>query len=413
MARNQRARLYGAMIESVARRGYADTTVANVLALAGVSRRAFYELFDNKEDCFLATHDSVVARSRKLTLEAWGRERGWANRLHAGCKALLDDIAASPKGPRLALVDAFGAGPNVRVRIMLASRVFERMVVSAYSSAPEGPELSRLTARAIVGGVRNVLSVRLREGREKELQTLTEEILDLCEAYHSPFVARLAVMSEEAGRGRSAAHKSTEFLPLGDDRGRSLVSVAHLTFDEGYEELTDPQIAEFAGVSTEAFHRHFANKEEAFLALLDEIAREALAWVRARTDSGCSWPDTVQSAVEGLLDYAACHEGLMRIAFIELFAVGPRVIDRVTRLADEFTVFLLQDAPEPRHAPSIAEDAVSGALWGVISSWVAGKRLLQLPWLVEHLSFIVLAPYIGAEQAFEAIAARRHTSEAG
>ncbi|HWX52146.1 MAG TPA: TetR/AcrR family transcriptional regulator [Solirubrobacteraceae bacterium] len=413
MARNQRARLYGAMIESVARRGYADTTVANVLALAGVSRRAFYELFDNKEDCFLATHDSVVARSRKLTLEAWGRERGWANRLHAGCKALLDDIAASPKGPRLALVDAFGAGPNVLVRIVLAGRVFERMVGFAFSSAPEGPEMSRLTSKAIVGGVRHVLSVRLREGREKELQTLTEEVLDLCEAYHSPFAARLREITEDAGHGRSTVRPPAEFLPLGDDRARSLVSVAHLTFDEGYEELTDPQIAEFAGISTEAFHRHFANKEEAFLALLDEVAKHALERVSERTDGGGSWAQTVQSALEALLDFAATHEGLMRVAFIELFAVGPGVIDRVTGLVDGFTLSLTQGAPEPRHAPLIAEDAVSGALWGVISSGVAGKRLARLPRLVEHLSFIVLAPYIGAEPAFEAIVARRGTQAPG
>jgi len=78
--RNQRARLYGAMIEAVHERGYPQTTVAHVIALAGVSRRAFYEQFDNKEECFLATYDIVVARARKVVLEAWARERGWANR---------------------------------------------------------------------------------------------------------------------------------------------------------------------------------------------------------------------------------------------------------------------------------------------------------------------------------------------
>ena len=72
VARNQRARLYGAMIESISQRGYQATTVAHVIGLAGVSRRAFYELFSNKEQCFLATYDIVVARSRKRVLDAWG-----------------------------------------------------------------------------------------------------------------------------------------------------------------------------------------------------------------------------------------------------------------------------------------------------------------------------------------------------
>ena len=81
------------MIEAVAERGYSRTTVAHVIGLAGVSRRAFYEQFANKEACFLATYDIVVARARKLVLDAWARERGWANRLHGACKALLDDVA--------------------------------------------------------------------------------------------------------------------------------------------------------------------------------------------------------------------------------------------------------------------------------------------------------------------------------
>src|SRR5690348_5887920 len=93
--RNQRSRIYGAMIESVAQRGYQGTTVAHVIALAGVSRRAFYELFPNKEHCFLGTYDIVVAQYRRRMLEAWLSERGWANRMHASCKAILDDAARS------------------------------------------------------------------------------------------------------------------------------------------------------------------------------------------------------------------------------------------------------------------------------------------------------------------------------
>src|SRR3982750_1251953 len=69
--RNQRTRIYGAMIEAVARHGYEVTTVADVIALAGGSRRAFYELFANKQDCFLATHDIVLAQARKRMIDAW------------------------------------------------------------------------------------------------------------------------------------------------------------------------------------------------------------------------------------------------------------------------------------------------------------------------------------------------------
>jgi AcrR family transcriptional regulator len=93
VARHQRARLYGGMAESVYQRGYGATSVAHVIALAGVSRRAFYEQFSNKEDCFLATYDALVGASRKRVLQAWMGERGWANRLYAATQVFLEGIA--------------------------------------------------------------------------------------------------------------------------------------------------------------------------------------------------------------------------------------------------------------------------------------------------------------------------------
>ena len=55
--RHQRNRMHGAMVEAVALRGYERTSVKQVVGLAGVSRRSFYEQFANKQECFLATYD--------------------------------------------------------------------------------------------------------------------------------------------------------------------------------------------------------------------------------------------------------------------------------------------------------------------------------------------------------------------
>jgi AcrR family transcriptional regulator len=411
VARNQRARLYGAMIEAVARRGYEATSVADLLALAGVSRRAFYELFSNKEDCFLSTHDSVVGRARKVTLDAWAAERGWANRLHASCGALLEDIADHPKSSRLVLVDSLGVGAGIREPMQLADHIFERLVSVAFNSAPDGRELSRLMSKAIVSGVRHVLFVRLAEGREQELYSLTDEVLDWCECVRSPLLARLGASSGSRAplTGGSAP---TLFLSGGESRARALISLLYLTLDEGYEELSDPRIAQFAGISTEAFHKEFASKEAAFLALLDGIAQEALGSVRESTD-GASWPATVNLGVSAFVDYLVTHEPLARIAFVELFSVGPGIVGRLTRMVDELTRLLTENAPHPSRGPLIAQEAVAGALWGIVWSCVLSKRLEQLPRVAEHLSYLVLAPYIGAQAAVEAIEAVRSPRAGG
>jgi AcrR family transcriptional regulator len=405
VARHQRARLYGAMIESVAQRGYTNTTVAHVIGLAGVSRRAFYEQFSNKEACFLATYDIVIARARKVVIEAWQSERGWANRLHAACRALLDDVAAFPKGPRLVLVDALGTGPEARQRMQLAGYTFERLVELAFASAPDRLEPAQLTPRAVVGGIRHVLFMRLLEGREHELYALTDEFLDWTESYRSPLAARLALTGATAPE--LAAPAPAEFLLRADGRARVLGAVVHLTLDEGYAQLTDPQIAEFAGISTESFHKQFASKEECFLALLDEFVAEALDYVRTRIGQAVSWPEAVQLGIDAFVEYIVTHEALIRMAFIDLFEVGPGMVGQMTKSVEEFTKLLTEDGPPVRRGPALAQEAITGALWGIVSSYAINDRLSHLPCLSEQLRFFVLAPYIGAREALQSIEAAR------
>jgi AcrR family transcriptional regulator len=403
-ARNQRARLYGAMIETVAQRGYQATTVAHVIALAGVSRRAFYELFANKEQCFLATYDIVIARARKRMRDAWDEERGWANRMHSATKALLDDVAESPKGPRLVLVDALGIGPSARERMQLAAFTFERLVAGASQVAPDGVGFARLTSRGIVGGVRQIIFRRLLEERERELYMLTDEVLDWAESYRSPAVARLGVLRPVTSRQPSSP---AAFLRRDDRRARALGAVVHLTLDEGYAQLTDPQIAQFAGMSTETFHEQFSNKEACLLTVLDEFAAEAIDAVTPSFESGPTWPDAVHRAMVAFVDYLVARQALLRIAFIDVFEVGPAIIGRINRAVEAFTEMLTEEAPAPRHGSEIAVEAITGAIWAIVAGYVSSRRVPQLPRLVEHLTFTVLAPYVGPKAAVEAITATR------
>src|ERR1700722_14668338 len=77
----QRARIVSAMIEVSAELGYLGAAVAPVVARAGVSRRTFYELFDGREDCFLAAFEWGVAQVRSVVLEAYGTQRTWRERV--------------------------------------------------------------------------------------------------------------------------------------------------------------------------------------------------------------------------------------------------------------------------------------------------------------------------------------------
>jgi AcrR family transcriptional regulator len=397
------------MIESVSQRGYQATTVARVLGLAGVSRRAFYEQFSNKEQCFLATYDIVVAGARKRMLDAWNEERGWANRVRAACHALLDDVAENPKGPRLVLVDSLGIGPKARDRMQLAGFTFEKLVATAFAAAPSEVGFPKLTSRAAVSGVRHVVFMRMLEGRERELSALTDEVLDWIESYRTPAAARLGML----GLAKAAPVPQTPaaFLARDDLRARLLGSVVLLTLDSGYATLTDSQIAQFAGISTEAFHKQFPSKEDCFLAVLDEFVAEALDSVRPSLEEADSWAEAVYRAVGAFVEYLVAHQALLRIAFVDLFEVGPGMIGRMTRSVEGFTKLITDCGPVPQRGPAVALEAVSGAVWGIIASYVVNNRLARLPSLVDQLAFTVLAPYVGPKAAIETIEAAHRTDD--
>jgi AcrR family transcriptional regulator len=330
--------------------------------------------------------------------------------MHASCQALLSGVARAPKGPRLVLVDSLGIGPRSRERMQLAGLVFERVVATAFSFAPPETVFPQLTSRVVVTGIRHVVFNRLLERHHRELLTLSDEVLDWIESYRISPGSRLRTLT--LARPTHLPPMPAAFLTGEDKRARVLGSVVHLTLDEGYASLTDPQIAQFAGVSTEAFHRQFASKEECFLAVLDEFVREMLECVRPAMESGDSWEEAVCRTISAFVHHLIAHQALLRIAFIDLFEVGPAMVAQMTRTVADFTTMLTAMGPEPVRGPAIAREAVTGAMWGVISSLVANNRLSRLPSLVDHLCFTVLAPYVGSRAAVDAIAAAQRVQDA-
>jgi AcrR family transcriptional regulator len=275
------------------------------------------------------------------------------------------------------------------------------VVTTAFNVAPDGVKLPPLAPRAIVGGGRYVTSTRLRQGRESELPSLTDELLDWVSAYRSPVAGRLTTSAFPNPPHVPAA--SARFLSGDDRRSRVLGAVVHLTLDEGFGPLSDPQIAQFAGMSTESFHKQFPDKEQCFLTVLDEFANEVIETMIAASANATTWAEAVYLSVQAAIDCLVARPGLVRMAFIDIFDVGPRMVDRLNVTLDRFVKLLEQGAPEPRRAPALSAEAVTGALWTVLSGYAVRNRLRYLPCLVDHLAFLVLAPYLGPKPAIEAI----------
>jgi AcrR family transcriptional regulator len=112
VAASQRARMLDAVARAVAQKGFAATTVADVIALAGVSRRTFYEQFPNIEDCFMAAYvegmQSLLGAIRKAMRNV--PEDDWRARTRVAIEAYLQALASRPEAAWAFSIEALGAG---------------------------------------------------------------------------------------------------------------------------------------------------------------------------------------------------------------------------------------------------------------------------------------------------------------
>jgi len=177
VARSQRDRLLEATMAIVAEKGYAATTVADLTKRAGISRTTFYELFEDKEACFLAAYDNAVdVLVRRISVAYEGEER-WPDRARAGLATLLEALATDPAQARLALVDVTAAGPAAQRRFRAAVQRLTPFFDEGRDFAPGGRNLPANTSRMAAGAVVGLISDELVAGRADKLPSLLSDVL--------------------------------------------------------------------------------------------------------------------------------------------------------------------------------------------------------------------------------------------
>jgi AcrR family transcriptional regulator len=177
VARSQRDRLLDAAVRVVAARGYAAATIGDLTGEAGVSRTTFYELFADKEACFLAAYDNAVDAIVRRVTAAYESEERWPDRARAGLVELLEAMAEEPALARLALVDVGSAGPAAQRRYRVAVQRLTPLFEEGRDFAPGGRSLPPNTSRMAIGGVTGLVSDALLEGYADDLSSLLSDVL--------------------------------------------------------------------------------------------------------------------------------------------------------------------------------------------------------------------------------------------
>jgi AcrR family transcriptional regulator len=176
VARSQRDRLLEAAVRVVAEKGYGAMTIGDLTKEAGVSRTTFYELFEDKEQCFLMAYDNAVDVLVRRVVAAYESAGDWPERAAAGLAALLEALAEEPALARLSLVDIGRAGPAAQRRYRAAVQRLTPLFDEGRDYAPSGRSLPANTSRMAIGGVSGLISDEIIAGRAEQLPSLLSDV---------------------------------------------------------------------------------------------------------------------------------------------------------------------------------------------------------------------------------------------
>lgn len=181
-----RHRLLEGMAQAVAAKGYAETTIADIVREASVSRRTFYEHFASKADCLIALYEAASFNALKVLRGAIDPAHGWEEQVDQAMRAYFDCLSQNPILMRTLFVEILGLGMEglaARRRANEEIAAFMLEVVNAGDAARKRNQLlSPAMAMAVVGGINELVLHAIERGSADRLAELTAPSVQLIRA---------------------------------------------------------------------------------------------------------------------------------------------------------------------------------------------------------------------------------------
>ena len=248
VAEIQRARIIAAMGELVREDGAGGVSVAHVVARSGVSRRTFYEQFDDREDCFLAAFDRAGSRAGAMACPAYEAGGSWRERIAGGLEAVLGFLDVEPELGYLCVVGTLGAGPRALER---RARVVQSLVAVVHEGRREATAATRpdrLVAEGVVGAVLAILHSRMQGPNPRPLLGLSSRLMAMIVLPYLGPAAAERELKRPAPRARRAAPPRADPLRKLDMR-LTYRTVRVLLAIASHAGASNRQVGSAAGVS--------------------------------------------------------------------------------------------------------------------------------------------------------------------
>jgi len=389
--RSQRERLYGAMVAVVDEVGYEGMRVGKVAERAGVSRSALYEYFADRDECFFATFDALIAEVLVRIADAYDEQQPWDQRLRRILERLVEMIVEQPAAARLCLLELYCAGPRAEERRNRSAAVLERVALEALDQSPERAGMPPALIRALVGGVRTVFQRHLRGGDEHELPGLVDDLWQWALSYPTPPVPLKPPPIEPPDIPQWTP--TTQFERL-------CAALVQVICEKGYQETKVADVASAASTSLSTFYTHFPSKRKAFLATCDAGAAFGFnAAYEAYQRHDGEWGPRTHAAMREFLKFLSAEPRWTYIASVEQFGAGAQAQARRDRSMDMFTAQLAPGFELRPELPEVTRHAIGGALYTLTYSHILNHGAERLLEILPYASYVTLTPFLGAEEA--------------
>jgi len=401
-AENQRQRLFGAMVASCAEKGYEGTTVADLLQLAGMSRRDFYKHFADREACFLATLDELFRMTGLTVRNRLESEGSWEERAQASLEVFIKLVIAQPAAARLCLVEAYTVGDAALERLDAATRTFQALVRATLGERPGHEAMPSEISDAMVGAMRKLIHSRLHRGTEAELAGIAPTLLELALAYVPP-PEQLRARPRRRARANSGPAERSDWArqaEADDSAERIIRATMELVAAHGFQAVRIGEIAERAGVSLSTFYDTFEGKAEAFDAALYAgrtrlIGVAMPAYKRAR-----SWPEAMRELTAASYAFLASEPEFAHLVTSSVLGAGSEALER-HEIAMQSAQWPLKDGEKLFEAGlgALEIEAVMLTCYSLMCEWIQNKGAEDLPRATPLATYLALSPFIGPGDA--------------
>jgi AcrR family transcriptional regulator len=260
---------------------------------------------------------------------------------------------------------------------------------------PEHRGMPLVLVRSIAAGIRTAIQRRVGRGGEDDVE-LAPQLWDWVLCYPAPPGPLNA-----APRGNVRPLSFEERQAHSSPQERILRALAAVVAEKGYPDTTVADVVDRASTSQRAFYARFKNKEDATLAALDSASSQMLAAALPSFRRAPDWKHGVHDTIEALFAFGAAEPEFARLGGVERDGAGQPALDQREIVIEGMEGLLAPGYELNPDVPPVAAEAVGGALHALLYDQVGRKGPEALPELVPTLSYLSLAPFLDAEEAYE------------